>query len=148
EVTISNVRYELDCNNNDPLGIPCTDQGDIFNYQGDATITSNCGQCMAGDLNAGASCAPTGAGNGCDLVVPGDNGGTCVPVTWTSNVPAGGNATNEIVFSPSPPIAIPAGTFPYCDLNFGIKLDHQEQTMGPDSDSTHTDVEVVAGFSG
>jgi hypothetical protein len=148
KVTISNVRYDLDCNGDLALGLPCTDQGDIFNYQGDATITSTCGACMAGNLNAGAACAPIGPGGGCDATTPGDNAGTCVPVTWTSNVPAGGNATNEIVFSPSPLLDIPATMFPYCDLSFDVKLDNLEPTMGPTSDSSPTDVEIVAGVVG
>src|SRR5690242_18405159 len=37
QVTIDRVRYELDCNDMAALGIPCTDQGDVMSYEGDAT---------------------------------------------------------------------------------------------------------------
>src|ERR1044072_5928733 len=40
QVTISRLRYELDCNGNNALGIPCTDQGTIFSYEGDSTIVA------------------------------------------------------------------------------------------------------------
>jgi hypothetical protein len=113
KVTVSHVRYDLDCNGDLALGLPCTDQGDIFRYQGDTTI-----------------------------------GSTCPGVTWTSNVAAGGNATNEIVFTPSAPINISAGTYPYCALSFDIKLDNVEPTSGPSSDSTPLEAEAVAGFVG
>ena len=147
QVTISQVRYDLDCNGDMALTIPCTDQGDIFNYQGDVTITTSCGTCMVGNLNAGASCAPVGPGGGCDAPGGGPNDGTCVPLVWTSNVPAGGNATNEIVFTPSTPIDIPAFTA-YCNLSFDVKVDNLEPNSGPSSDSTPNDTEVVAGFVG
>src|SRR5215470_3871248 len=62
KVTINQVRYDLDCDATFPLTVPCADQGNIMNYQGDATITTTCGG------------------------------------VWTSNVPAGGHAVNEIVF--------------------------------------------------
>src|SRR2546422_8866429 len=70
-ITLNRVRYELDCNNNFGLGVPCTDQGDIMSYEGDATISSG------GALPQ------------------------CSTITWTSNVPAGGSSPNEIVFTPS-----------------------------------------------
>lgn len=148
QLTISNVRYDLDCDADSPLTLPCDDQGDIFNYEGDATITSDCGTCAGGNLNAGDSCAPAGLGGGCDAVILGDNLGTCVPVTWTSNVPGGGNATNEIVFTPSSPLVIDANNFPFCELSFDVQLDNLQPFVGPDSDPTTSAVEVVAGFSG
>jgi hypothetical protein len=112
KVTISEIRYDLDCNGDQPLTLPCTDQGNIFRYQGDATITTTCG------------------------------------VTWTSNVPAGGFATNEIVFTPSSPIDIAQNTNPFCSITFGIKLDNFEPLSGADSDATPAATEVVAGFLG
>ena len=41
QVTISRFRFDLDCVENSG-GPPCTDQGDVVEYLGDATITSNC----------------------------------------------------------------------------------------------------------
>jgi hypothetical protein len=112
------IRYELDCNANFALGVPCTDQGDIMAYVGDASILST--------------------------------GTACNTLTWTSNVPAGGSATNEIIFTPSAPIVLPANTFPdgaVCALSFQVKLDNLEPTSGGNSDPTPTEVEVVAGYS-
>jgi hypothetical protein len=148
QLTLSQIRYDLDCDADFPVTIPCVDQGDIFNYEGDVTITTTCGTCAGGDLNAGDSCAPAGPGGGCDALLGGDNLGTCVAVTWTSNVPAGGNATNEIVFTPSTPIVIDANTFPYCEIAFDVALDNLQPTMGAASDPTTSVIEVVAGFSG
>lgn len=110
KLTVNRLRYDLDCNGDASLGLPCTDQGDIFSYVGDSTITTTCG------------------------------------VTWTSNVPAGGHATNEIVFTPSTPIDILTGINPFCDLSFDIALDNLDPLVGPDSDSSPQQIEVVAGF--
>ena len=41
-VSVHHVRYDLDCNGDAALALPCTDQGDVFSYQGDATIGSTC----------------------------------------------------------------------------------------------------------
>src|SRR5262245_56846223 len=51
QLTINTVRYDLDCSQDSRLTVPCDDMGDIFDYLGDATITSDCGTCDAGDLN-------------------------------------------------------------------------------------------------
>src|SRR2546426_7419960 len=40
KLTVNRVRFDLDCVGSPSL--PCTDQGDIVRYLGDATITSNC----------------------------------------------------------------------------------------------------------
>jgi hypothetical protein len=147
QLTINAVRYDLDCDDDSPLTIPCDDQGDIFNYQSDGSIVSNCGTCDAGDLNAGEACSPAGPGGGCDLLINGDNLGTCVAVTWTSNVPAGGSVINEIVFTPSAPLVNDANNFPICDLSFDVQLDNLELYVGPDSDSDPMNTAVVAGFA-
>ncbi len=147
QLTINQVRYSLDCDDDSPLTLPCDDQGDIFNYQGDGTITSDCGTCAAGNVNAGEACAPAGPGGGCDLLISGDNLGTCVAVTWTSNAPGGGFATNELVFTPSSPLVIDANAFPVCDLEFDVQLDNLEAYVGPDSDTDPMNTAVVAGFS-
>ena len=41
-LSISNLRFGLDCNSNNPLGLPCTDEGLMVEYEGDATITTTC----------------------------------------------------------------------------------------------------------
>src|SRR5262249_44766898 len=120
KLTMSRIRYDLDCNRSSPVTLPCTDQGDIFNYQGDATITTTCGVCAAGNVNAGASCAPAGPGGGCDAPGGGPNDGTCVALNWTSNVSGGGAVTNEIVFTPPSPIALPTGINPFCSISFDV----------------------------
>lgn len=39
---IDRVRFELDCSSSGALGIPCTDDGALIEYQGDGTITTSC----------------------------------------------------------------------------------------------------------
>jgi hypothetical protein len=41
-VTIQRLKFNLDCNDNFPLGLPCTDEGLMVEYEGDGTITSTC----------------------------------------------------------------------------------------------------------
>jgi hypothetical protein len=41
-MTVNRLRFELDCNSNFALGIPCTDEGAVVEYEGDGTITENC----------------------------------------------------------------------------------------------------------
>jgi hypothetical protein len=108
QVTINRLKYDLDCDGDFALGIPCTDQGDVFRYVGDISITS-----------------------------------TCAGISWTSNLPAGGDVPNEIVFTASPGVVIPAGVNPFCSLSFDVMLDNP----GLDTDVTPLKVEVVAGFS-
>src|SRR5438477_11364624 len=71
--TLNRLRFDLDCNSNFTLGIPCTDEGAIVEYEGDPTITT-----------------------------------TCAGVTWTSGH-AVSSSPNEVVFTPSTPVMIPAG---------------------------------------
>src|SRR6266849_5220567 len=99
KVTINRVRYELDCVA--PSFVGCADQGAIFEYEGDGTITTDCSG-----------------------------------ISWTSNVPAGGSATNEIVLSPSPGLMINAGNSAFCSVSFGVKLLSLEPPAGPTSDTT------------
>ena len=42
-VTYHRVRFNLDCNSTFPLVLPCTDEGAIVQYQGDGTISTECG---------------------------------------------------------------------------------------------------------
>jgi hypothetical protein len=41
-VTIQKLRMDLDCNDNFPLALPCTDEGLMVEYEGDGSITSSC----------------------------------------------------------------------------------------------------------
>src|SRR5262245_13067123 len=43
ELTINRLRFDLDCNDNFALGVPCTDEGAVVEYEGDGTITTTCG---------------------------------------------------------------------------------------------------------
>src|SRR5207237_2882162 len=38
KLTVNRLRFDLDCNSNFTLGIPCTDEGPIIEYEGDGTI--------------------------------------------------------------------------------------------------------------
>jgi hypothetical protein len=42
QMTINRVRFDLDCNDNFALGVPCTDEGAQVEYEGDGTITTTC----------------------------------------------------------------------------------------------------------
>jgi hypothetical protein len=41
-LTLNRVRFDLDCNDNFALGVPCTDEGMQVEYEGDGTITTTC----------------------------------------------------------------------------------------------------------
>src|SRR5213594_5136425 len=42
KLNVNRLRFDLDCNSNFTLGIPCTDEGMIVVYEGDPTITTTC----------------------------------------------------------------------------------------------------------
>jgi hypothetical protein len=42
EVMLTSLAFDLDCNPLDPLTPPCTDDGPVVSYQGDASITTDC----------------------------------------------------------------------------------------------------------
>src|SRR5437870_915534 len=42
QLTVNRLRFDLDCDSNFALGVPCTDEGAIIEYEGDATITTTC----------------------------------------------------------------------------------------------------------
>ncbi len=44
QLTIQRLKFELDCNSNFALGLPCTDEGAMVEYEGDGTITDTCGK--------------------------------------------------------------------------------------------------------
>jgi hypothetical protein len=112
KVTINRLRFDLDCDSGSPLGLGCVDDGAIIRYQGDATINTNCT-----DMPGGSA------------------------VSWSSNVAAGGSATNEVVFTPSTGIMIPASQTDYCFLEFDV------QVLSQSTDPTPTTIEEVAGYS-
>ncbi|TMB10680.1 MAG: hypothetical protein E6J71_26440, partial [Deltaproteobacteria bacterium] len=70
----------------------------------------------------------------------------CPGVTWSTNVPGGGSATNEIVFTPSSLIVIPGGVSNFCHLEFDLIVANPEPTSGPQSDATPLVIEEVFGF--
>jgi hypothetical protein len=106
ELAINRLRFDLDCNSNFALGLPCTDEGSIVEYEGDPTITTTCGVIWS-----------TGHG--------------------VSDVP------NEVVFTPSSPVHVPAGQpVPpgFCNLEFDIKV------LARSTDGTPDQIEQVTGF--
>ena len=42
EVTMDEIRFDLDCDSTQPLLPPCTDEGAVIEYEGDSTITTTC----------------------------------------------------------------------------------------------------------
>src|SRR5262245_44687931 len=57
QLTIQRLRFDLDCNSNFALGLPCTDEGLMIEYEGDGTITNTCGKTFT-SANANFSTAP------------------------------------------------------------------------------------------
>ena len=43
KLMLSRIRFDMDCNDNFALGVPCTDEGAEVEYEGDGTITTTCG---------------------------------------------------------------------------------------------------------
>src|SRR5438128_5074 len=106
KLNVNRLRFDLDCNSNFTLGIPCTDEGMIVEYEGDSTITSTCG------------------------------------VTWTTGH-AVSATPNEVVFTPSSPVMIPANqTIPpgFCALEFDVKV------LARSTDSTPNEIEETTGY--
>jgi len=106
KLNVNRLRFDLDCDSNFTLGIPCTDEGMIAEYEGDGTITTTCG------------------------------------VTWTTGHAASATP-NEVVFTPSSPVMIPANqTIPpgFCSLEFDVKV------LARSTDSTPNEIEEVTGY--
>src|SRR3989454_662353 len=122
-ITLNRIRYELDCNHNFALGVPCTDQGDIMSYKGDASIVSG------GSL---AQCQVTWTSN-----LPA-GGSSPNEIVFTPSTP--------IVL---PPNQSSDPALDLCSFTFKVKLDHLESSdpADPNFDGDPTTVEVVAGFS-
>ena len=105
-LTLDRLRFDLDCNSDSTLGIPCVDDGAIVEYEGDTTITTTC------------------------------------RITWSSGH-AVGTLPNEIVFTPSSPLEIPAETPVdpgFCNLEFDIKV------LGMSTDGTPDQIEETTGY--
>ena len=108
KLIIHSFQFNLDCNANDPLTPPCTDEGPLVEYEGDAAITT-----------------------------------TCAGTTWTTNVPGGGSAVNQIIFTASPQLEIPpnVSTPPgLCSVDFKVKV------LGVSTDKTPNEIEELVGY--
>jgi hypothetical protein len=85
--------------------------------------------------NLGINCLDDG-----NVVSYQGNLSTTCAVTFTTPHAAGDFLPNQVVFTPSVPVVIPAGTSNFCTLSFDTKV---ESTS---TDSTPTVVEEVSGF--
>src|SRR5439155_18471884 len=65
---------------------------------------------------------------------------TCPGVTFATGH-AASDTPNEVVFSPSVPIMMPANTASFCQIEFDIEV------MGPSTDGTPTIAEEVTGYN-
>jgi hypothetical protein len=104
-MTVHNLRFELDCDSDFALGLNCTDDGAVIEYQGDSTINTNC------PATAFASGHPV------------------------SDLP------NQVVFTPTPALVIPAYTPNFCFVEFDVKV------IGLSNDGTPQEAEEVGGYS-
>jgi len=66
---------------------------------------------------------------------------TCPSVTFTASHAAGEALPNQVVFTSSSPILIPAGTESYCGLEFDVRIETASH------DGTHDAIEQIAGFN-
>src|SRR6266576_5330657 len=115
QLTVNRIRFDLDCVAN--TGFPCTDQGPVVQYGGDATITTTC---------AGVTWTSTIAQGGNEIVF---------------------NASKPIIIDQmcNPRVnAVPCGN---CELEFMISVQSQEPAPpAPGSEATPQVVEEVAGY--
>src|SRR5262249_51725899 len=58
QVAIQKLRFDLDCDADTPLSLPCTDEGLKVEYEGDGTITSTCPGVLSFSSGHAASGAP------------------------------------------------------------------------------------------
>jgi hypothetical protein len=100
-LSISRVRFNLDCNNSN-LGINCADDGGVISYQ--ANLSTTCASAFVADHVAGDT------------------------------------LPNQVVFTPTTAIAIPANTPSFCTLSFDVRI---ETTS---NDGTPNVIEEVSGF--
>jgi hypothetical protein len=92
KVTLNRLRFDLDCDIGAPLGVGCMDDGPGIQYEGDATIQTNC---------------------------PDMEGGSTVSFSTGHAV---GTSPNQVVFTPSVPIMIPPNRADYCFVQFDIRV--------------------------
>jgi len=71
----------------------------------------------------------------------GDLTTTCPSVTFTSSHAVGDTLPNQVVFTSSSPIRIPAGTESYCHLEFNIRIEAGGSGGGPDA------IKQIAGLN-
>src|SRR5437899_2439857 len=123
KLTVNRVRFDLDCVGSPSL--PCTDQGDIVNYLGDATITSNC-TTAAGVVTWVSTTAQ--AGN--EIVFnPTDGSGNPRPIVINANTTPGDTTGGG------------------CSLFFNIQVVSQEPATGVQSDTTPSEIEQITGYN-
>src|SRR2546427_8247620 len=112
KLTVNRVRFDLDCVGSPSL--PCTDQGDIVRYLGDATISSNCAV-AAGPITWVSTTAQAGNEIGFS---PTDGSGHARPVVINANTTPGNTTGGG------------------CSLFFNIQVVSQEPASGPQSDNS------------
>src|SRR6266436_2951711 len=95
QLTVNRIRFDLDCVANS--GFPCTDQGPVVQYGGDATITTTC---------TGVTWTSSTAQNGYEIVF-----------TASKPIVLGQNCG---------PRSTPTATCPVCELEFTIAVQGQE----------------------
>jgi hypothetical protein len=66
---------------------------------------------------------------------------TCPSVTFTSSHAVGDTLPNQVVFTPSSTLRIPAGTESYCGIEFDVRIETGS------NDRTHQAIEQIAGFN-
>jgi hypothetical protein len=115
KVTLSRIRFELDCDVSGPLGLGCTDDGAVIAYGGDATITTNCTATPGGQL-----------------------------VSLTTGHPAE-TSPKQVVFTPSTPIDVPRNTPNYCSLSFGVIVAGRSSDATPNQVEQVAGYSVVSG---
>jgi hypothetical protein len=96
------------------------------------------------DCNSNFPLTPPCTDEGAVIEYEGDsNITTDCPTTWTSNVPGGGSATNQVIFTANPPLDIPAGipTLPgFCHIRFKVKI------IGSSIDNTPNTIQELIGY--
>ena len=85
--------------------------------------------CAAGDADPGA-----GAG-GPPVSYSGDGtiSTTCAGINWASSNPGGGTSPNQLVFTPSPALVIPANSNTFCTLTFDTTVKNFSGNADPNT---------------
>jgi len=91
--------------------------------------TGTLGSCATTDADPGA-----GAG-GPPVSYAGDStiASTCAGVTWASNNSGGGVSPNQVIFTPTPALVIPAGSTNFCTLTFSTTVKNFSGNADPNT---------------